>query len=726
MKEWYSAKELAGVAGMPGTKRAVQIKAKNCLWLSRPRKGRGGGREYHISSLPEETRIELLKRAAGIKSPGPKDLTKYLSSQCIALTPDELNDPIMQAKIVCHRAYFACIYGGREKLLESFARQYKKSKIQIRRWIDSVEMLKNPTKHMITLGDERVEIPEARAFPPEALAYGLSLYASDMKAGIKSAYRKIIENFSQNSQKNEQKIGDYSTFTRIVKKVPVSIWLRIRSGQTGFELHGLPKIIREWTAVPVQSVICGDQKIFDYVVYDPETDNLILPEGYLWMDCSSRTITGCYIELGHYNQYTVSQSLREALRYGIPDEIYTDWGKPELAKHIAQIRQRLAGYCATADFITMYDKYGNILYPEGPEPEHHKAPAGKPWVKPIENIMSIVESMLISKNIPGYRKRNENPWENKEIQQLLHRQAKAGALLTVEQFVTTVFSIIDEHNKKEKQLKEGKSIIPIDFFAQGLIAQPRTIFDDRTIDYICLPQFVRKPHQARVRVTIRGEERGYYSPLLSGRKRPVAISVDPYDRNAPAILTEPEDGSFLDVGEPWHVQNPYDEEGLTHKRARQAELMKWVNEQARRIKQGFDLYRAPEAKEKSILKITSATNTAAKAEKEVKIYHLKQQAQRQELAERKREAIEAQKELIKEFQATQEMMGQPKEINGWSLPEGKERFAFWLTLKEKVDANEPLSDTDAHFFERYQNTLDYRVCKDMYEEFGELFLKGIK
>jgi len=595
MKEWFNAKELEGLPGMPITERSIRRKAKKESWFFRdvPAPGGPGGkrREYHISSLPEETRIALLKQAASVPQP-PDDaaLNEYLKNKNIKLTPDELADPVIQAKIACARAYDTCIYGGREKLISELAARYKKSKIQIRRWIKDVYNLRYHLCHTITVGTEKIEIPEARAFTAEMLALGISLYAQDIKAGIKAAYRKIVEYANERGEIP----GDYSTFTRIIKKIPPSIWLRIRSGQTGFELHGLPKIIREWTAIPVQTVLCGDQKIFDYVIYDPETDDLILPEGYIWMDCSSRMINGVWIEFGHYNQFTVSQSLREALRYGIPEEIYTDWGKAEGAKHITDVRQRLSGFCTTDDFVGMYDKYGNLIYPD-----HRKAQPGKPWVKPIENIMNIIEQRLINRNLPGYRKRNpSDPWMNKETQALLKKQAKQGGLLTVEQFITTVFDIIEEHNRTEKSLKEGKDIVPISFFIENFMRTPRTVFDDRTLDFLCLPRFIRKPHQARVRVTIRGEERGYYSPILSARKKPVMIYVDPYDKESPGILTEPEDGSFLDIAEPWNVQNPYDSEGLARKRARQQELMKWVNEQARRIKSGFDLYKSPESKKK--------------------------------------------------------------------------------------------------------------------------------
>lgn len=63
-KEWYTASELAGMPGMPGTERAIQIGAKKNNWKSRPRAARGGGREYHISALPRATQDYIQHRAA--------------------------------------------------------------------------------------------------------------------------------------------------------------------------------------------------------------------------------------------------------------------------------------------------------------------------------------------------------------------------------------------------------------------------------------------------------------------------------------------------------------------------------------------------------------------------------------------------------------------------------------------------------------------------------------
>ncbi|HBE44244.1 MAG TPA: hypothetical protein DDW17_02015 [Deltaproteobacteria bacterium] len=90
MKEWYSVKELAGAPGMPGTKRAIQIKAKKCLWQSRPRTDKGGGREYHISSLPEETRLYLTSQSTtSLASITPPSHITTLPEQALAPTLPE-------------------------------------------------------------------------------------------------------------------------------------------------------------------------------------------------------------------------------------------------------------------------------------------------------------------------------------------------------------------------------------------------------------------------------------------------------------------------------------------------------------------------------------------------------------------------------------------------------------------------------------------------------------
>lgn len=58
-QQWYSLSELKGLPGLPGTTDGIRYKAKAEQWQSRKRQGQGGGYEYHIDSLPAETRKAL-------------------------------------------------------------------------------------------------------------------------------------------------------------------------------------------------------------------------------------------------------------------------------------------------------------------------------------------------------------------------------------------------------------------------------------------------------------------------------------------------------------------------------------------------------------------------------------------------------------------------------------------------------------------------------------------
>lgn len=65
MKEWLSSLELADLRlpGLPKTTQGMSKKAEAENWQSRPRSGRGGGKEYNIASLPVRAKEELARRS---------------------------------------------------------------------------------------------------------------------------------------------------------------------------------------------------------------------------------------------------------------------------------------------------------------------------------------------------------------------------------------------------------------------------------------------------------------------------------------------------------------------------------------------------------------------------------------------------------------------------------------------------------------------------------------
>ncbi len=91
MNEWFSARELAGMQGLPETVRAIQIKASKKDWQSRKRQGRGGGFEYHISALPEATQHHIrTERVNAIMA------EKYPQSEPVIVPGEQARDELAE------------------------------------------------------------------------------------------------------------------------------------------------------------------------------------------------------------------------------------------------------------------------------------------------------------------------------------------------------------------------------------------------------------------------------------------------------------------------------------------------------------------------------------------------------------------------------------------------------------------------------------------------------
>src|ERR1039457_15951 len=64
MKNYYTARELAGLPGMPSAKKSVIARAKRKDWTYKEVSASGGRhREYSFASLPSETRQHLENQA---------------------------------------------------------------------------------------------------------------------------------------------------------------------------------------------------------------------------------------------------------------------------------------------------------------------------------------------------------------------------------------------------------------------------------------------------------------------------------------------------------------------------------------------------------------------------------------------------------------------------------------------------------------------------------------
>jgi len=141
--EWRSAAEWAALnlPEVPGTKQGFNDKAKEGNWQpTRPRQGRGGGLEYHVTALPEAARIELARRelaAAPPPVPAAPPAPKADLQATTALTTRGRER--LDAKLAIVRAFdaFAGQAGGQNlvKLRHKFAGFYNAGEIAVEPYV---------------------------------------------------------------------------------------------------------------------------------------------------------------------------------------------------------------------------------------------------------------------------------------------------------------------------------------------------------------------------------------------------------------------------------------------------------------------------------------------------------------------------------------------------------------------------------------------------------------
>ena len=134
MKEWFSAKELAGVGGLSKYPTNVTRQAKKEKWETRPMQGvKGGGFEYRIKSLPEEVqraiRTKLLKLLPEPVSKGELDV-KRENISLTQITDNQLS--VASGRMAVVRWYLAQekLQGlSRTKMLDSVVAAVKSGEI---------------------------------------------------------------------------------------------------------------------------------------------------------------------------------------------------------------------------------------------------------------------------------------------------------------------------------------------------------------------------------------------------------------------------------------------------------------------------------------------------------------------------------------------------------------------------------------------------------------------
>ena len=329
---WFSAEALASQMGLPNSSRGVRDKANKEQWQSRPRSGKGGGKEFHIDSLPQETRVHLMLQASKIEVNGTVfELPKKDSSE-LNYCPEALWNLYDKAtdkhKAKAQRKFnIACAVADlRAKkfpikdVLEMVAKEHGSSVGTVRRTFYAVEGYERGD--WITLFvpkyQARKEYLDAE-FTPEAW----EMFKADYLRAEPTDLTACIDRLHETGKSKGWVIPAESSIRRKLKReFTKDQVVLLREGEHAL-MSLYPHQQRSVLALHALEHINGDG--YQHNVFVKWHNGEILrPKTWFWQDVYSRKIVGYYVDVSE-NKDAIRLSLRNVIEaYGMPKTLTID------------------------------------------------------------------------------------------------------------------------------------------------------------------------------------------------------------------------------------------------------------------------------------------------------------------------------------------------------------------------------------------------------------------
>eukprot|EP01132_Coremiostelium_polycephalum_P019122 gene19122-22755_t len=306
---------------MPGTERAIQLRAKRERWEGQGRLG-SKAVEYSFAALPPETQAALIAASVSDVAPECAPLTDLITTQRDAVPASRLSEDqrsVMTARLAFVREI--------ERMSQTISQQ---------RAIDTLRTLKR------WLADYRKEgetglAPARRqkdmSLPTWAAAF-LACYQRPTKPSVESAYAEF-------ALKNPAERPSIHVVRRFLNKL--SAEARERGRRTPQELKALQPFKRRSTkSMYPCDVFTADGHKFDAEVLNPRTGKPYRPEATTVLDVATRKALG--ISIGEAESTIgVMDALRDAMQHGMFAMFYVDNGSGFANDTVREVVDRLGG-----------------------------------------------------------------------------------------------------------------------------------------------------------------------------------------------------------------------------------------------------------------------------------------------------------------------------------------------------------------------------------------------
>ncbi|MHB9021336.1 MAG: transposase [Halothiobacillus sp.] len=489
MSEWFSAAELAGVIGLPSTDRQIRNRAVDEGWKSRKHTGRGGGLDYHISSLPQATQMALLTQKidalpAEIKSQKPTRLAKIVDmAQATARQAR-----VMLARVQVCRLLDAAMASGMSlhHACQMFAVELRSGMADQRLMMLAAEANDRPRAgHVISASTlygwhrekamygDRALTPGARQKDMTVPAWTgafLRRYQQPMKPSVEDAYRLFVKDLQGQATPSIHQVRRFlaklSVEARELGRMGASELKAVQAYKGRAFKHLLPNDI--WTA---------DGHTFDAEISHPHYANKVFrPEITTFSDIRTRRIVGWSVDLAE-STHAVLDGMRVAVKAeGVPAMLYVDNG----TGYKNQINEGVMARIGTT--MTHAIAYNS---------------QAKGVIERINQMWA-----RLAKRLPSYIGADMD----KEAKTLLHKVSrkalKAGvahrAIIGWEAFYEMAQAAIDEYNNSvHSTLKESPNACFARFIEQGFCAVGT---DWDALDKLMMPMEERKTARGLIQI----------------------------------------------------------------------------------------------------------------------------------------------------------------------------------------------------------------------------------
>lgn len=324
-KDWFTARELAGLPLMPKSESAVIRRAKREGWKSRSRGGRGGAREYAFDALPTEAQAALLERQAPKAAPKvtrPTGTAKVADREALweafERKPQRLKDEAARRLSAVQGVERLAESGsGRSKAVEEVAKVYGESRATLYRWLKAVKGVE-PTDWLAALAPGYASQGAKATCTTEAWDFFKAQYLRPEAPSIATCYTWTREA----AKEHGWEWPALRTINRWVQEIPTATRVLMREGEEAL-MRLYPAQQRTVRDLHAMFWINGDGYQHNVFVRFPD-GTIGRPKTWFWQDVYSRRIVGFRTDRTEHTD-VIRLALGDVLeRYGIPEHATID------------------------------------------------------------------------------------------------------------------------------------------------------------------------------------------------------------------------------------------------------------------------------------------------------------------------------------------------------------------------------------------------------------------